>query len=283
MPDARKSLDVLANEWESCSKCDLGVRRHDPTVNGRLVFGGGVTGGMMFIGDGPGSKESDSGRAFVDSSGKFLRFILGKLKMEDNYFTNAVICRSCAHVFDSLGRPLFMHNGNQRINDEPPTPAQSAACSARLMEQIYIVDPVLIVTLGPEAAAILTGKPVSATMSNDRGTFRQIDVPGVWRNAVVTEKKKQWVRKVKGVISAPTEQNYVQYLAMLATHPSYALCYVKDNREKNVFSDFCLDVQKAVHVYKRYLYEIDSSRGTNTQDINTTLNMDELEEYVAEL
>ena len=273
VPDARKSLDVLANEWESCTKCDLGVRRHE--TNGRLVFGGGVAGGLMIVGDGPWIKEEREGRPFTGPDGKFLRRLLEKLKVKDVYMTDAVACRSCAPVFDSLGRPVMSYGDKQRINDEVPNPVQVEACRDRLQEQIYIIDPILIIALGPAAALALTNKSVSLTKG--RGTFVEIEIPGVWSTPVLTEKKKQWIRKVNGQLVAPTVQNQVRYLAMLTTHPSFALRYVKDFRTKNNFTVFWQDIQKAVYTYNRYLYEL-----TGNQQENVELDPDEVEQYAAE-
>lgn len=274
MPDARRSLDVLANEWSGCTRCELGVRRHE--TNGRFVFGEGTVGRLMFIGEGPGTKEEELGRPFVGKSGQFLKFILDQLQCTDYYMANTVACRSCAPVFDSLGRPMLMRNGEPRINDEPPTPAQTEACKARLHEQIYMVDPILIVSLGTSAASTLLGK--SVTITKERGTFKEIEVPGVWRNAVLTEKKQQWVRKVKGTVVAPTEQNQVRYLAMVTVHPSFALRFAKDYRDKNNFTVFWQDIQTAVHTFNRYLYEI-----TGYEQENINLNASEIEDYAAEL
>jgi len=275
VPDARKSLDVLANEWSSCTRCELGVRRYE--ANGRFVFGGGKLGKLMFIGEGPGTREEEEGRPFVGKSGQFLKFILSRLNCTDYYLTNAVACRSCAPMFDSLGRPILTRENKPRIVDEAPTPVQTEACKARLLEQIYLVDPVLIVSLGTSAATTLMGK--SVTITKERGTFKEIEVPGVWRNAVLTEKKQQWVRKAKGAIVAPTEQNQVRYLAMLTVHPSFALRFAKDYRDKNNFTVFWQDIQTAVHTFNRYVHEV---MGYDREE-NINLNASEIEDYAAEL
>lgn len=274
MPDARKSLDVLANEWSACRRCDLGKRRH--LVNGSFVFGHGVSGGMLFIGEGPGITEEKEGMPFVGKSGRFLRQMLFRLNMNDYYTTNVVACRSCAEVYDSTGTPILDRQGNVRISDETPTPVQVEACRDRLLEQIYIIDPVLIVTLGASAASALLQKPI--TILKERGTFKEIEIPGVWKKPVLTEKKQQWVRKVKGQLVAPTEQNTVRYLMMPTIHPSFALRYVKDTREKNVFTLFRKDIQAAVHTYNRYIYEL---TGQYVEDVD--LNDEELEDYAESL
>jgi uracil-DNA glycosylase len=250
--DARKPLHVLQNEWMPCRRCSLGIRRHE--VNGAFVFGEGALGGMMLIGEGPGINEEQDGRPFIGKSGQLLRHILETLGMNDYYLANTVACRSCAPAVDSLGRILMGRNNQPRMNDEPPLPVQVEACKPRLMEQIYIVDPLLIVALGAGAATALAGKPV--TITKQHGMFQEIEVPGVWQMPVLTDKKKVWVRKVKGEIIAPTEQHRVRYLMMTTVHPAYALRFVKDKRQKNIFVEFVLDLKKAALTYNRIVQEV---------------------------
>lgn len=279
MPDIRKHLDVLANEWSGCTKCELGVRRQE--VGGAFVFGEGVRGGIMLVGEGPGINEEKEGRPFVGKSGRLIRFIMERAGIGGYYLTNTVACRSCSQAFDSIGRPLVWKDRRTgqdvpRINDEPPTPAQVEACKPRLLEQIYLVDPVLIIALGGGAAAALTGR--SVTITKDRGRFIEVEVPGVLQLPVLTEKKKQWVRKVGGQIVAPVENNYVKYLMMLTIHPSYALRFVKDTRQKNIFASFITDLQSAINTYYRYVYEL-----TKQPQVQIEFNTDEVEEYASSL
>jgi DNA polymerase len=252
VPDARKPLHVLQSEWVGCRRCELGVRRQE--VNGHFVFGDGALGGLMLVGEGPGTHEEQDGRPFIGKSGQLLRGILEMLGMRDYYLANTVACRSCAEAVDSIGRKIIGRDGRVRIQDEPPTPLQVEQCKPRLMEQIYIVDPLMIVSLGGGAAQALTGKPV--TITKEHGQFREIEIPGAWSMPVLTDKKKAWVRKVKGEYIAPTEQSTIRYLMMMAVHPAYALRFVKDKRQKNIFIEFVLDMKKAVTTYNRYAHEM---------------------------
>lgn len=228
------------------------MRRQE--VNGHFVFGDGALGGLMLVGEGPGTHEEQDGRPFIGKSGQLLRGILEMLGMRDYYLANTVACRSCAEAVDSIGRKIIGRDGRVRIQDEPPTPLQVEQCKPRLMEQIYIVDPLMIVSLGGGAAQALTGKPV--TITKEHGQFREIEIPGAWSMPVLTDKKKAWVRKVKGEYIAPTEQSTIRYLMMMAVHPAYALRFVKDKRQKNIFIEFVLDMKKAVTTYNRYAHEM---------------------------
>ncbi len=101
MADARKTLSILREEWESCTSCNLGVLRE--ANRGRFVFGEGRTNGIMFIGEGPGKVEEEEGRSFIGPSGEILRGILKKLGIQDAYTTYLVACRSCSIATDDAG------------------------------------------------------------------------------------------------------------------------------------------------------------------------------------
>src|SRR5438045_1716674 len=93
MLDARKPLVQLHREWHGCQRCILGEKRAHS--GGRQAFGEGRTGGIMFVGEGPGSMEADEGRPFVGPSGDVLRKSINKLGLaECSYISNVVICRS---------------------------------------------------------------------------------------------------------------------------------------------------------------------------------------------
>jgi len=179
--DYRRPLHVLKEEWETCTKCDLGTRREEE--QGEFVFGEGVgSRGIMFIGEGPGEKEEYEGRPFVGPSGKILRNAIEALGIANYYVSNVVACRSCAQGFSSEGQPLFKTNrltGHQEpwIKDQPPTIPQAQACLPRLLEEIYLVDPHIIVTLGSEASKALLGSAFSS-ITKDRGPPKEIQVPG---------------------------------------------------------------------------------------------------------
>ena len=220
-PDARKSLDVLHDEWVNCTRCELGVRRHD--VDGQFVFGEGRRRGIMFIGEGPGRVEEEEGRPFVGPSGKILRKVIGQLGITDYYISNCVACRSCGQAYNSEGQPIERMNRRTKkvepvITDQTPFPLYIKACLPRLYEQIYLVDPTIIVALGGEAASTLRGKPVKIT--SERGTTEAISIPGSWNVPVLTEKKRMWAHKVRGKFVMPTMQNQVQYLMLPTIHPA---------------------------------------------------------------
>jgi uracil-DNA glycosylase len=256
-PNARKTLEVLHDEWEGCTKCELGVRRKD--VDGAFVFGEGERRGIMFIGEGPGRVEEEQGQPFVGPSGKILRKVIETLGITDYFIGNCVACRSCGPAYNSEGEMIMRKNRATQemeplIRDQAPTPLHIKECLPRLYEQIYLVDPVLIVALGAEAASALRGKPVKIT--SERGTTEAITIPGAWNVPVLTEKRKVWRRKVRGEIVMPTAQNQVRYLMMPTIHPAYVLRFHGDRRQGNPLSTFVEDIKKAVSIYNRYMLEV---------------------------
>lgn len=84
----------------------------------------------MFIGEAPGFNEDKSGRPFVGAAGQFLNKLLtlAGLQRSDVYITNVVKCRP--------------------PNNRDPSPSEIAACRQYLDQQIAILHPTVIVTLG---------------------------------------------------------------------------------------------------------------------------------------
>lgn len=108
-----------------CMKCPLSRTRT------RAVPGEGpLHAEIMLIGEAPGANEDQQGRPFVGAAGKFLEELLAAagLKREDVYICNVLKCRP---------------PGNR-----DPMPGEIEACRDYLDEQIDIIDPLVLVTLG---------------------------------------------------------------------------------------------------------------------------------------
>jgi len=115
-----------------CLRCGLGKTRN------KAVFGEGeIKRGVMFIGEGPGANEDIQGRPFVGRAGKLLDKILASigLKRKDVFITNIIKCRP---------------PGNR-----DPKPDEVIACWPYLEEQIELLKPRVIVTLGSPASKTL--------------------------------------------------------------------------------------------------------------------------------
>jgi uracil-DNA glycosylase len=99
---------------------------------------------IMFIGEAPGKNEDLQGVPFVGAAGKFLSEMLAtiNLKREDIYITNVVKYRP--------------------PNNRDPLPEEITACMPWLHEQIKIIRPKVIVTLGRHAMEhFIPGKKIS--------------------------------------------------------------------------------------------------------------------------
>lgn len=135
------TLDELAQKASTCNLCPLATTRNT------VVFGeGNPRARLMFIGEGPGKDEDASGRPFVGRAGQLLTRIIEnglKLKRSDVYIANVVKCRP---TVDGLGK-----------RDRPPSPEEVASCAPYLVQQIELVAPEVIVTLGNPSTRFLLG------------------------------------------------------------------------------------------------------------------------------
>jgi DNA polymerase len=94
----------------------------------------------MFVGEGPGRGEDEQGRPFVGAAGRVLDGLLVEagLSREDIYITNVV-----------KSHPTDQRRGPNRA----PRPDEAAACHHWLTQQVAILRPRVIVTLGAHALA----------------------------------------------------------------------------------------------------------------------------------
>ena len=255
--DARKSLPILIDEWDGCQKCDLSV--HRIAHNGRMVFGEGQQRGILFLGEGPGYQEEEVGRPFVGKSGRLLRTFIERLGIKNYYITNVVACRSCTPLTDALNNPIYTKGfrnspPKMRFKDQSPTPKQAEACAPRAHEEIYMADPVVIVALGQPAAQFLLGHSVQITKM--RGTPIEVSLPGAGHVAVLSKKKKEWIRNVKGELQSPTEPSSVRYVMIPTFHPAFVLRNLPDTNPNNPFDQFAADLGMAKKIYKLYYEEM---------------------------
>ncbi len=120
-----ETLNELREHIGDCHRCDLGDTRT------RLVFGVGRTDAdLMFIGEAPGRNEDLKGEPFVGAAGKLLDELLASIDLtrDDVYIANILKCRP---------------PGNRN-----PLPAEIETCTPFLREQVRLVNPCVIVTLG---------------------------------------------------------------------------------------------------------------------------------------
>lgn len=106
----------------------------------KIVLGyGNLASPIMLIGEAPGSKEVELGEPFVGQAGKhFQEFldILG-INREEVYITNTV-----------KYRPTRKNPKTGRLSNRPPTTKEIENFKDYLIEEIEIIAPKIIVTLG---------------------------------------------------------------------------------------------------------------------------------------
>jgi uracil-DNA glycosylase family 4 len=120
-----RSLAEAAAAASTCTKCRLAERRT------QVVYGvGNPDAELLFIGEGPGLHEDQQGEPFVGAAGQLLTRMLGEigLRRDEVYIANVVKCRP---------------PGNR-----DPEPDEIEACTPWLIEQVSLIQPSLIVTLG---------------------------------------------------------------------------------------------------------------------------------------
>jgi DNA polymerase len=135
-----------------CTRCDLYVSRT------QVVPGAGSEkAGVLFVGEAPGANEDRLGVPFVGASGKLLDSMLevAGLRRDQVFIANVVRCRP--------------------PENRAPRPREIRACAGWLAEQIRLIHPRLVVTLGRFALQhfIPDGK-----ITRVQGAVQEIDYAG---------------------------------------------------------------------------------------------------------
>lgn len=137
-----------------------------PAEEKPIVLGEGNTDHppVMLIGEAPGEQESLQGRPFVGKAGKNLDGFLSVLglKREDIYISNVVKIRPTKT------------SEKGRLSNRPPNKEELALFTPYLMEEILLVQPKMIVTLGNVALKALCGP--KAIIGDMHGGETQITV-----------------------------------------------------------------------------------------------------------
>jgi len=165
-PTRRGSLETAI---QACRRCPLGSYRIQ-AVPGT----GPLSARVMFVDSGPGLKDDVHGNPLSGTAGKLFDKILISigLSRETVFITNVVKCR-----------PMSDPSQPQALgNDRPPAPEELAACRRFLDEQIRLVRPKCIVTLGSVPTKVLLGSRFE--ISKVRGRWNTYRVPGKKRLSV---------------------------------------------------------------------------------------------------
>lgn len=140
VPGTMRDLPGLAQFLAGCPRCKLASTRTN------IVFGQGNSHAeLMFVGEAPGRDEDEQGLAFVGRAGQLLTKIIEAIgrTRDDVYIANVLKCRP--------------------PNNRNPERDEVQTCKPFLDEQIRLIAPRVIVTLGTFAAQALleTDEPIS--------------------------------------------------------------------------------------------------------------------------
>jgi uracil-DNA glycosylase len=138
--ERREKLVELYEEVRACTRCPL----HETRT--KAVFGAGdADAEVMFVGEAPGAEEDRRGLPFVGRAGQLLNQMLEGIGMSREQVFIANVLKS---------RPP----GNR-----DPQPSEIEACRPYLFEQLRLIEPKVVCTLGNFATKLLSGNPAGIT------------------------------------------------------------------------------------------------------------------------
>ncbi len=152
--ERRAELVELYQDVQRCTKCPL----HETRT--KAVFGAGdANAELMFVGEAPGADEDRQGLPFVGRAGQLLNEMLEGIGLarEDVFIANVL-----------KSRPP----GNR-----DPQPMEIEACRPYLFEQVRLIEPKVVCTLGNFATKLLSGNPAGITKV--RGTPQVHELGGL--------------------------------------------------------------------------------------------------------
>jgi uracil-DNA glycosylase len=151
--ERRERLVEVYRQASVCEKCPLSETRN------KVVFGAGNSDAdLMFVGEAPGAEEDRQGLPFVGRAGGFLGQLLEGIGMsrEDVFVANVLKCRP---------------PGNR-----DPQPEEIDSCRPWLEQQVQLIEPRIIATLGNFATKLITANPTGITKV--RGTAQAHTIGG---------------------------------------------------------------------------------------------------------
>ena len=135
------TLQELSQSLHNCQRCKLAKLGRT-----QVVFGvGNPQAAVMFVGEAPGFHEDQQGEPFVGAAGKLLNELLQSagLSRSDIYIANVIKCRP--------------------PNNRDPESDEVETCKPFLMQQIALIRPKLVCTLGNWATQTLLERKVGIT------------------------------------------------------------------------------------------------------------------------
>jgi DNA polymerase len=153
MTEIDERLEELKSRAIVCRDCPLCETRSN------VVFGeGNPNTPLVLVGEGPGANEDATGRPFVGRAGQLLdqALIENGITRQHVYICNVLKCR--ASIIEG-----------KSVRNRPPRPDEIATCRHWLQEQLDIIKPLVILSLGAPSANQLIHKDFR--MTRERGLF----------------------------------------------------------------------------------------------------------------
>src|SRR6202035_3238007 len=150
--DRREALKELLMEARECTRCaELAATR--TTV---VFAAGSADADLMFVGEAPGASEDLQGLPFVGAAGKLLDRLLGEIGMDrkDVWIGNVLRCRP--------------------PDNRDPQPKEIESCQGYLFEQVRLIEPNVICTLGNFSTKLLRGDTTGISRLHGREEVRVI-------------------------------------------------------------------------------------------------------------
>lgn len=203
---AEERLLALKQIWSSCNWCSLHENRAS------IVFGdGSLTPRIVVVSEAPSRRDSSLGIPMTEENGwELLRIfswansredvkaavrdlkevglrmgnptgVGAALRTEFNAAKNKVrkLLLEELHLLTVVMCPAIKSSTDPSRPSEPrePDSKEVAKCGARLKEQIYVLDPRIIITVGNSALQSLTDRPKD-TVAKHHGRITVVDIPG---------------------------------------------------------------------------------------------------------
>jgi uracil-DNA glycosylase len=198
------TLREIAAEAAGCTRCDL-YRRATATV-----FGEGPAGApLMLVGEQPGDAEDKQGKPFVGPAGRVL----------DQALADSGISRDAAYLTNAVKHFKWEPSGKRRLH-KPPNRTEIVACRGWLEEELSVVGPAVVVSLGAIAGSSLIGP--AFRVADHRGKTEEITV-GNWSGLLVS------TIHPSAVLRSPDRQGREQAYAGLVADLKTAAFAATDN------------------------------------------------------
>jgi uracil-DNA glycosylase len=154
--ERREALKAVYEQAKGCTRCPLHQTRTT------VVFGSGnADADLMFVGEAPGANEDKQGVPFVGQAGKLLTKLLNEIGLERSevFICNTVKCRP--------------------PNNRDPHPNEIGSCNEYLRQQVELIQPTVICTLGNFSTKLLRGDNTGISRLHGQAEVRTIGVRAI--------------------------------------------------------------------------------------------------------